>query len=162
MDSKPPGAHRTNSTAKRKGGWPLAPHESNPVILFDGVCNLCNGTVRFIIKRDKTRHFRFGSLQSEAGRRLMEQRFPGTADRLDSIVLIEGDRTYTHSDAVLRILRRLGPGWAFLSLLRVIPRFFRDFVYRRIAGNRYRWFGKQETCMVPSPELKFLFIDEHF
>lgn len=138
----------------------MAPHESQPIILFDGVCNLCNGAVRFIIKRDKAGYFRFGSLQGEVGRQLFDRHFPNAGSRLDSIVLIEDERAFTHSDAVLRIARRLGPGWALLSLLRIVPRPLRDFVYRRIANNRYRWFGKQDRCMIPSPELKSLFLDE--
>lgn len=141
----------------------MTPHDVRPpIILFDGVCNLCNGAVQFIIKRDKARYFRFASLQGETGRRLLDRHFPDAGSRPDSMMLVEGDSVFTHSDAVLRITRRLGPGWAILSLFRVIPRPIRDFVYRRIAKHRYRLFGKQETCMIPSPDLKHLFVDENY
>lgn len=130
------------------------------IILFDGVCNLCNGAVRFILKRDRNGHFRFASLQGAAGRALLARFYPHPAGAPDSMVLIEGGRAYVHSDAVLRIARRLGSGWALLSAFRVIPRPVRDVLYRRVAAHRYRWFGKRDQCMIPSPDARSRFLDD--
>ena len=119
------------------------------IILFDGVCNLCNGAVRFIIKRDRFGKFRFASLQSDAGRALLEQN--GVTHRgTDSIVYIpqQGD-AFSESSAVLYILKELGRGWQLLFPLIHLPGFLRDGIYRFIARNRYRWFGKKEKCMLP-------------
>ena len=120
------------------------------VILFDGVCNLCNGSVRFVLARDRQRRFRFASLQSAAAAQLLAGRPPGAIG--DSIVLVEGERIYQQSTAVLRILRGLGAGWRLLYALIVVPRPLRDAVYRWVARNRYRWFGRTEACAVPRPE----------
>jgi predicted DCC family thiol-disulfide oxidoreductase YuxK len=134
----------------------LAEHD---VILFDGVCNLCNGWVRFVIRRDRGHHYRFAPLQSSVARRILAAAGVDP-EALDSVVLVEGGRAYTRSDAALRILRRLGRGWPALALLRVVPRFVRDIVYDWIAAHRYRWFGRQAVCMVPTPELRARFLDE--
>jgi predicted DCC family thiol-disulfide oxidoreductase YuxK len=131
---------------------------SHPVILFDGVCNLCNASVNFVIDRDPHAVFRFGALQSEEGRHLLAER--GVDEEwLDSIVLIEGDRVYTASDAALRIASRMPFPWSLLRVFRILPRPLRDAVYNWIARNRYRWFGKQESCRVPTPDLRARFID---
>lgn len=130
---------------------------SNGLVLFDGVCNLCNGAVRFILKRDRAGYFSFASLQSAAaGRALAEH---GLAPALNSIVLIEGGRLYQSSDAVLRIARRLGAPWSWAYAAVVVPRPLRDWLYRIIARNRYRWFGRREACMLPTPELRGRFLD---
>ncbi|WP_400194096.1 thiol-disulfide oxidoreductase DCC family protein [Hymenobacter sp. B81] len=129
------------------------------IILFDGVCNLCHGWVQFIIARDPAAQFRFASLQSEAGRRLLPPGFNSDALNPDSVVLIENDgQIYTHSTAVLRILRRLPGGWALLAAGLLVPRPVRDAVYRWVARNRYRWFGRQESCWLPTPELRQRFL----
>lgn len=130
----------------------------SPIILFDGVCNLCNNTVQFILKRDKKEQFRFGSLQGNAGQQLL-QRFHLPTTDFGSFVLVEGDRFYTRSTAVLRMLKRLGGGWSLLYSFIIVPKFIRDGVYNLVARNRYKWFGKREECMVPKPELKARFLD---
>jgi predicted DCC family thiol-disulfide oxidoreductase YuxK len=128
------------------------------VLLFDGECGLCSGAVRFIIARDPGRRFRFASLQSEAGRRLVRQH--GMADGVaDSVVLVENGRVYTKSDAALRVVRKLRHPWPVLAAFAIVPRPLRDAVYDWVARNRYRWFGKQEQCLLPSPDVKELFLD---
>mgnify|MGYP001272979165 CR=1 FL=1 len=125
------------------------------IILFDGVCNLCNGAVQFVIKRDKQEQFMFGSLQGQAGQAYL-RRFG-----LDftSFVLIEDDKAYTRSTAALRTAKHLGGLWKLLYVFIIVPRFIRDAVYNRIAGNRYKWFGKKDACMVPTPALRARFLD---
>jgi predicted DCC family thiol-disulfide oxidoreductase YuxK len=127
-------------------------------ILFDGVCNLCNASVRFVLRRDPHARFRFAALQSEAGRRLLEEhRLP--ADELSTVVVVADGRAYTRSDAALRIARGLGGAWPALGALRVVPRPLRDRAYGVVARNRYRWFGRREECMLPTPELRERFLD---
>ncbi len=126
-------------------------------MLFDGVCNLCNASVDFIVKRDGRAAFRFASLQSEAGEALL-RRFQLPTDEHRSLVLVEGDRHYTRSSAALRIARRLGGLWPVFYAFIVVPRFLRDAVYDLVARNRYHWFGKRDTCRVPTPELKSRFL----
>ena len=128
------------------------------IILFDGVCNLCNGSVLFVIRRDKKDIFRFAALQSKIGLELSRDRSIDTS-RIDSILLLDPNLAYyTKSSAVLKIGQALGGGWRLLALLEWIPPVIRDFFYDIIAKNRYRWFGRKESCMVPTPELltKFL------
>lgn len=127
------------------------------LILFDGVCNLCNRTVQFIINRDPAGYFRFGSLQSEQGRRWLSDY--GVDQTTDSIVLIENGQSYIKSSAALRICRNLTGVWKLFVVFLVIPVPIRDFIYDFIAKNRYRWFGKREECMLPSSEIKDRFID---
>ncbi|HEX2091883.1 MAG TPA: thiol-disulfide oxidoreductase DCC family protein [Longimicrobiaceae bacterium] len=128
------------------------------VVLFDGVCNLCNHSVQFILQHDPHGHFRFASLQSPAGQRLLrEHGFP--PGELGSVILVEGGHAYTRSDAALRIARRLSGAWPALAGLRVVPRFVRDRVYDWVAAHRYRWFGKREACMLPTPALRARFLD---
>jgi predicted DCC family thiol-disulfide oxidoreductase YuxK len=129
----------------------------NPLVLFDGVCNLCNGSVQFILRHDPAARFRFASLQSPVGQEL-QARFGMDPGRLDSVILVEGDRWYKESDAALRIARGMSGAWKALAAFRVIPRPIRDAAYRLIARNRYRWFGKQETCWLPTPELRGRFL----
>ncbi len=128
------------------------------IILFDGVCNLCNGAVQFIIKRDGGDRFRFAALQSELGQELCRARHIDTT-QIDSIILIDpGIAYYVKSDAALEIARELrGYGWMPL-MLGWIPRGVRDAVYDLVARNRYRWFGKKDQCMIPTPELQKKFL----
>src|SRR5687768_5075707 len=127
------------------------------IILFDGVCNLCNGFVRFLIRRDPQNRFRFASLQSVTGRRLLrEHGFP--EHPLNSVVYIKDGRSYQTSEAVLEILKTLGGAWSILGLFRLVPRGIRDGMYRFIARRRYRWFGKKEACMIPTPQLQHRFL----
>ncbi|NJL75454.1 MAG: thiol-disulfide oxidoreductase DCC family protein [Saprospiraceae bacterium] len=131
---------------------------THSVLLFDGVCNLCNGFVQFVIQRDKEEKFKFAPLQSEIAAQLLA----GTVVQpylLNSVVLVEGKRVYTHSDAALLVGKRLGGIWFVLSsLAAVFPTSFRNVVYNWIAKNRYRWFGKKEACMLPTPKLKNRFL----
>lgn len=129
----------------------------NPVVLFDGVCNLCNGSVQFIIKRDRKRLFRFAALQSEAGRQLM-QNANLSSNYFDSIVLVQEDKAYVNSTAVLRIAKMLPGLWKLAYIFIIVPRPLRDAVYRFVANHRYKWFGKKDQCMIPTPELKELFL----
>ena len=128
------------------------------IVLFDGVCNFCNGAVRFIIRRDPRGRFRFASLQSDVGRRLLEQQ--GFADvSPETIVLIDDDGCHTRSTAVLRICRNLSGLWPMLTPLGLIPRSLRDAVYAAFARRRYRWFGELPVCPVPPPEIADRFLD---
>jgi predicted DCC family thiol-disulfide oxidoreductase YuxK len=119
--------------------------------LFDGVCNLCNRSVQFILKRDRRGIFRFASLQSPLGQSLLK-RSGLPADQLDSFVLVENNKVYTRSTGALRVLRQLGGAWSLLSIFRIVPRQWRDAVYNWIARRRYRWFGKTDSCWLPSPK----------
>jgi predicted DCC family thiol-disulfide oxidoreductase YuxK len=131
--------------------------EGRAVVLFDGVCNLCNGTVQFIIAHDPAAHFHFAALESEAARRLLgETQMSGTLP--DSVILVEDGRVYTRSTAALRIARRLSFPWPVISALIVIPRPLRDMIYDVIARHRYRWFGKRDSCMPPTEELRARFL----
>jgi predicted DCC family thiol-disulfide oxidoreductase YuxK len=127
-----------------------------PIILFDGICNLCNGLVRFIIKYDKKLRFEFSSLQSDYAKKLLNE-FDNRLGYPDSIVLIENKKIYLRSDAVLRIARQLGGIWKLTGIFYIIPRFLRDAIYNVVAKNRYRIFGKRDSCMVPGPEIKSRF-----
>ena len=131
------------------------------IILFDGVCNLCNSAVQWVIERDKEGRFDFASLQSQAARRELESVIgPEEIAALpDSIVLVDSDGVHTRSAAALRIVRALGSPFALLSLGVVVPRPIRDAVYDWIARNRYRWFGRRDTCMTPTPDLAARFLD---
>jgi len=143
------------------GRRPVTADRAEPVLLFDGVCNLCNATIRWIIKRDAKQQFRFASLQSEAARRAVAEADPTIAfDSLpDSIVLIDQDGIHTHSAAALRVARRLGFPYSLATAWTVVPRPLRDAIYRLIARKRYRWFGRQDTCMVPAPGMADRFLD---
>lgn len=131
--------------------------DSHPILLFDGVCNLCNASVQWVLLRDHKEVFRFAALQSETGNAKLQQ-FDLSSDSFDTVVLVDGDRLYTRSDAALEVLRRLGGIYSFAVVLKIIPRFIRNAVYSWIARNRYRWFGRQEQCMLPRPEWKARFI----
>ena len=127
------------------------------VLLFDGVCNLCNGAVQFVLKRDKKAVVRFASLQSDKGQALLKQFNLPTQD-FDSFVYVRAGKAYTKSTAALYVARDIGGIWQGLYPLIYVPRFIRDAVYSLIARNRYKWFGKKESCMMPTPELKARFL----
>ena len=129
-----------------------------PQILFDGVCNLCNEFVQFVIARDPAGHFRFGALSSDAAARVLKD--AGVTPPLpDSIVLVENGVVYFRSDAPLRIARRLTFPWPLAYGLTIVPRFIRDRVYDFVAAHRYKWFGRRDVCMVPSPDLEQRFLE---
>src|SRR4051794_23064029 len=127
------------------------------IILFDGVCNLCNSSVQFIIKRDPKGRFKFASLQSQTGQSLLEQH--GFDNEIDSFVLIDNQKLYSKSSAALRVCRNLNGFWKIFAILRFLPASFRDFFYDVVAKNRYKWFGRQESCMLPTKEMKKRFLD---
>jgi predicted DCC family thiol-disulfide oxidoreductase YuxK len=131
---------------------------ANPLILFDGVCNLCSGSVKFILKKDSRKKFVFASLQGKKGQEILKKYALSPTD-FNSFILIENNNLYTHSTAVLRMLRLLGGGWKLLYGFIIIPRFIRDAVYNLIARNRYKWFGRKEECWLPRPEWKERFLD---
>lgn len=132
--------------------------ENKSIILFDGVCNLCNASVNFVIKHDKKAQFLFASFQSDAAKEIMLQ-FNLKNLNLDSIVLIDDGKIYEKSTAILRIAKHLNCGFKSLYFFIVIPKSVRDWLYSYIAKNRYRFFGKRESCMIPSLELKNRFLD---
>lgn len=138
------------------------PDSASDIILFDGVCNLCNGFVQFVIRHDPAGRFRFAALQSaEAQALLAAQGLPPaslpTADP-DSVLLLSDGRLYSHSTAVLRIAHGLGGFWRLAGVGWVLPRPWRDALYRFVARHRYQWFGRQESCMLPSPALRGRFL----
>lgn len=156
--------------------------EEKPLLLFDGVCNLCNRSVQFVIRHDREKAFRFASLQSAAAAKALEA-FGGVAagdvaaggpddarraDRatpagnvseMGSVALLYAGRLYTRSEAVLKVLYILGGAWRLTGVFRILPRPLRDRVYDWIARNRYRWFGKRDVCMIPEPGLRDRFLD---
>jgi predicted DCC family thiol-disulfide oxidoreductase YuxK len=127
------------------------------ILLFDGVCNLCNRTVQFVIKRDNNAKFRFASLQSDIGQALLK-RFGLPLNDFDSFVLIKGDKYYLRSTAGLHVLKELGGGWKLFYALIIFPRAFRDFIYSMVARTRYKVFGKRDSCMIPTPEQRDRFL----
>jgi predicted DCC family thiol-disulfide oxidoreductase YuxK len=132
--------------------------DQHPVILFDGVCNLCSNAVQFVIKRDKNALFKFASLQSSFGQNLLNQyHLPSTG--FDSFILLENEIIYTKSTAALKVVRQLSGAWPLLYIFSIIPAFIRNTIYNFIARNRYKWFGKKEACWIASPELKNRFLD---
>jgi predicted DCC family thiol-disulfide oxidoreductase YuxK len=131
---------------------------NHPVILFDGVCNLCNSSVLFIIKRDPNSLFYFAPLQSDFGNAQVKKfDLPGTG--WNSVLLLKDNTLYQKSNAALEIARHLNGLWPALYIFKIIPSFIRDGMYTWVANNRYRWFGKKEACMIPTPELKSRFIN---
>ncbi|MCC2683720.1 MAG: thiol-disulfide oxidoreductase family protein [Paenibacillaceae bacterium] len=129
----------------------------NAIILFDGICNFCNGAVQFIINRDRRGYFRFASLQSEAGQKLIAGH--PRLHNLDSIILIENGSAYSESTAIMRIAKHLDGPWKAARTFLLVPSILRDPLYRYIARHRYRWFGKREACMIPTPEIRQRFLD---
>ncbi len=127
------------------------------IILFDGVCNLCSGAVQFILKRDHKKQFVFASLQSEIGQQLLLKNKVNTS--VETIILLQNEKWFSQSTAALEIARKLSGAWPLFYAFIIIPRFVRDGVYDWISRNRYKFFGKKDTCMIPSPEWKNRFLD---
>ena len=132
--------------------------EGKRIVLFDGVCNLCNRSIQQLIRLDKKNQFVYGSLQGSTATKLFETLHlpPG---KFDSIVFIDNGQVFSKSTAVLRISWYLGGGWKLFYVFSLLPKFLRDPVYNLIAKNRYKWFGKKQACWLPTPELKNLFLD---
>jgi len=127
------------------------------IILFDGVCNLCNNAVDFVIRRDKNDRFKFGALQDKATKSILKE-YKINQNYIDSIILIRGYQVFYKSKAALEIARNLGSPWHAMYIFSIVPSFIRDPVYDWIARNRYWWFGKKETCRIPSPKEKQKFL----
>ncbi|HSD73263.1 MAG TPA: thiol-disulfide oxidoreductase DCC family protein [Steroidobacteraceae bacterium] len=130
-----------------------------PVLLFDGVCKLCTGSVAFVLRHEGDQDLRFAPLQSPAGVRLMQE-FSIDPNQMKTFVVIADGKAYVRSDAAIRVARFLRGAWKLLSMLKIIPRPMRDYAYDVVARNRYRWFGRHDACIVPTPELRKRFIDE--
>ena len=130
------------------------------IVLFDGVCNLCVGSVQFIIRHDRERVFRFASLQSEVGRALSHHH-DIVAEKLETMVLVADDAAYTRSEAAIRIACEFGGLWTLTRVVRLIPMPLRDAVYDWVARHRYRWFGSTTECWLPTTDLQALFLDDH-
>lgn len=133
------------------------PQKENPVILFDGVCNLCNCAVVFIINRDRSARYKFASLQSETAKKIISE-FSISPDTIDSIILVENGKYYIKSTAAIKIGMKLGALWPLVYIFMWIPRAIGDYLYDVIARNRYRWFGKKQQCMIPSKEIENRFL----
>lgn len=133
--------------------------ENKKIILFDGVCNLCNDIIKLVIENDKKDIFRFASLQSEVGKTLTLERGI-ISEEMNSVVLIEpGVAYYERSSAALEISKHLSGGYSFIQYFSFLPESFRDGIYNYIANNRYKWFGKKESCMIPTPDLQAKFLN---
>ena len=128
-----------------------------PIILFDGVCNLCDSAVLFIIKHDKKELFMFASLQSIAGQKLLQQ-YNLPADELNSFIFIYKGKAFSRSTGALKVVKKLNGLLPILYSFIVLPEFFRDSIYKWVAKNRYKWFGKKDTCLIPITELKARFL----
>ena len=131
--------------------------KNSPTILFDGVCNFCNGVVNFVIKKDKRSRMKFAPLQSDTGRKLLRQ-YNLSTQTFDSFVFIEEGKVYTQSTAALKVCTFFTGLWPLLYGLIIVPKFIRDGLYKWIAKNRYRWFGKREQCMTPTREIRDRFL----
>ncbi len=125
------------------------------IVLFDGVCNFCDGTVNFIIEHDKKDYFKFAPLQSEAGQKYVED---FDLSEIDSVILVENRKAFTHSTAALKIAQRLGGIWSLAYGFIIIPKPIRDFFYKLFARYRYKLFGKKDECMIPTPEVRAKFL----
>ena len=131
---------------------------ASSIILFDGICNLCSGSVQFIIKRDPKGLFQFAALQSSFGQQQLEK-FGFNKNELHSIILIRNDQSFQRSDAILEIAKKLSGVWPIFYTFKILPRFFRDGLYNWIARSRYKFFGKKDSCWLPTPALKSRFLE---
>ncbi|MEP6926237.1 MAG: thiol-disulfide oxidoreductase DCC family protein [Ginsengibacter sp.] len=132
--------------------------DQHSIILFDGVCNLCNAAVQFVIRRDNTNHFLFASLQSEEGKKILTgNNLP--VSEMNSFILLENGKVYDRSTAALKVVRKLKGLWRFLYGFIIVPKFMRDAIYQVVSKNRYQWFGKKDECMIPTPDLIARFLN---
>lgn len=136
---------------------PSATRSAGPIVVFDGVCVLCSGWVRFLLRHDRKADFRFAAMQGPVGHALMLAHGIDPSDPV-SFLLVDGDAAWHDSDGVLEVLRRLGGVWRVAALLRIVPRALRDAAYRLLARNRYRLFGRRDSCVVPPPALRARFL----
>jgi len=135
----------------------MAHSPNKPVVFFDGHCNLCNGSVRFLLKNNPDNNLQFASLQSEVARQLLGD-IPAEGSDPATLVLLENGQQYERSEAALRIAGYLKAPWRFGRRFLVVPRWLRDGIYNFVARNRFRWFGRSETCMMPTPETRSQFL----
>ena len=150
--------HQVKGEVHVKERHALALAGGRDIVLFDGVCNLCNGAIDFILERDPAGRFAFASLQSAAGQEVLSGYGLSTRD-FDSVVLVQDGKVYKKSQAALRIAAKLKGGWKYLQFLEIVPAFISDTVYDFIGRNRYRFFGKRESCRLPSPEIRSRFLE---
>ncbi|QMV40195.1 thiol-disulfide oxidoreductase DCC family protein [Cohnella cholangitidis] len=129
------------------------------ILLIDGECNMCHGISRFVIRRDPKAKFRFASLQSNTGQRMLQEGGLSASD-LDTVVMVDNGRYDTKSTAALRLFRKLGGAWALLYIGIIVPKAIRDRVYDMIARRRYRWFGRNESCLIPTADVRKRFIED--
>ncbi len=127
------------------------------LILFDGVCNFCNSSVNFIIRKDKQDNFRFLALQSERGQKIVKQ-YNLDPENLQTVILLQNGKIYTRSTAALRVAKQLSGGWKLFYGFVIVPPVIRDFFYNIISKNRYKWWGQRDSCMVPGPEVRKKFL----
>lgn len=132
--------------------------QKNAIILFDGVCNFCDDPVNFIIENDTAKYFKFAPLQTEIAQQLLSKYNINKVDT-DSVILIKDNKAYTHSTAVLKIANKLGGFYSILYNLIIVPKFIRDFFYKTFAKYRYKFFGKKDSCMIPTPEIRERFLN---
>lgn len=132
---------------------------AQPIILFDGICNFCNGAINFIIKRDKKAQIKFAPLQSEAGQKLLSE-YHLPVNNFESFVFIENNKVLTKSTAALTVCKYLKGAWPLCYGLIIIPAFIRNAVYDLIARNRYKWFGSKDACMIPTPDIRARFLTD--
>ena len=132
---------------------------SSPIILFDGICNLCNRSVQFIIKQDKEKVYRFAAFQSKAGQKLLQQ-YNLPLKQYSSFLLIENNKAYSQSTAALKVAKNLSGLVKLAVVFNIVPAGIRNIVYNFVARNRYQWFGKKESCMVPTQDLKARFLTD--
>jgi predicted DCC family thiol-disulfide oxidoreductase YuxK len=132
--------------------------EENEMVLFDGVCNFCDASVQFIIRHEKKPEIRFASLQSPTGQALLKK-YDLLDKGIDSVVYIHKGKAYTKSSGALRLCRKLNALYPLLFAFIIVPPFIRNAVYDYIARNRYKWYGKKDSCMIPSPETRKRFVD---
>ena len=132
--------------------------EKKSIILFDGVCNLCNASVNFVIRHDRKAQFLFASFQSDTAKEIL-LKFDLKNLNIDTVILVENDKIYDKSTAALKIAKHLDGGFNLFYGFVIIPKFLRDWIYNIVANHRYQWFGKKESCIIPSPEIKNRFLD---
>jgi len=135
----------------------MASEISDNLVLFDGVCNLCNALVQFVIRHDPKAKFRFAAIQSDIGRKIFQKYGMDTAD-LQTFVFISDKQVFLRSSAAIAVVSRFGGAWKMCAIFWLVPRFVRDAVYSAIARNRYRWFGRKDACMIPTPEIEKRFL----
>ncbi len=133
-------------------------NETGPVLLYDGVCNLCNAAVKWVLRHERNQQMRFAALQSDFGQAVLKENGLDLK-QLDSMLVVDDGRVLMRSDAALRMAEIVGGPWRLARIFRIVPKVLRDWCYNFVAANRYNWFGKEESCLLPQPEWRDRFID---